>query len=60
VRARAGQAGPDAQASDDGGLTSAERRELAALRRETAGSARGVEMLQRAAAILATGDPVNT
>src|SRR5262249_48591468 len=52
---RAG-AGRDAGVGDDGGLTSAERRELAALRRENRRLREGAEMLQRVAAMLATGE----
>ena len=40
-----------------GGMTTAERRELAELRRENRRLREGVEMLLRATAILATGDP---
>jgi len=54
------RAGPEAGAGRDGGLTSAERRELAALRRENRRLREGVEVLLRATAILTTGDPVST
>ena len=56
----AARAGPEAGAGRDGGLTSAERRELAALRRENRRLREGVEVLLRATAILTTGDPVST
>jgi len=40
ARAPADRAGPDAKTRGNGGLTRADRRELAQLRRETAGSAK--------------------
>jgi transposase len=45
---------PDAATGNDGGLTTAERRELAELRRENRGLREDVEILKRATAILAT------
>jgi len=53
ARAPASQAGPGVATGDDGGLTGAERRELAQLRRENRRLREGVEMLQRATAIVA-------
>jgi len=53
-RARASQAEADAGTRDDGGLTSAERRELAELRRENRRLREDVEILKRATAIFAT------
>jgi transposase len=53
VRARAGQAESDARASNDDGLTSAERWELAELRRENRMLREDVEILKRATAIVA-------
>jgi transposase len=54
VRALADQAGRDPGARSDGRLTSAERRELAELRRENRRLRGDVEILTRATAILAT------
>jgi transposase len=54
VRARADQAGPDAETRGDGRLTRADRRELAQLRRENRRLREDVEILKRATAILAT------
>jgi transposase len=54
VRARASQAEPQARTGSDGGLTSAERRELAELRRENRRLRGDVEILKRATAIFAT------
>jgi transposase len=53
VRARVGQAEPDARVSNDDGLTSAERWELAELRRENRMLREDVEILKRATAIVA-------
>ena len=53
ARAPASQAGPGVATGDDGGLTRAERRELAQLRCENRRLREGVEMLQRATAIVA-------
>ena len=54
VQARAGPAGRDAGTRNGGGLTGAERRELAKLRRENRRLREDVEILKRAAAIFAT------
>ena len=54
VRARASQAEPDAGTGDNGTLTSADRRELAQLRRENRRLRQDVEILKRATAIFAT------
>ncbi len=54
VQAWAGRAGRDAGTGNDGGLTGAERRELAELRRENRRLREDVEILKRAAAIFAT------
>ena len=54
VRARSSQAEPDAGTGSDGGLTSAERGELAQLRRENRRLRADVEILKRATAIFAT------
>jgi transposase len=54
ARVTASQAEPDAGIRNDGGLTSAERQELAKLRRENRRFREGVELLKRATAILAT------
>jgi len=57
VPAWAGQAEPDARTRNNDGLTSAERRELAQLRRENRRLREGVEILKRATAIIATITP---
>jgi len=49
------QAERDAGSRGDGGLTSAERQELAALRRENRRLRGDVEILKRATAFFATG-----
>ena len=54
VRGWANQPGPDAEAGSGGGLSCADRRELAELRRENRRLREDVEILKRAAAILAT------
>lgn len=54
AQARAGQAGRDAETGHDGGLASADRRELADLRRENRRLREDVEILKRATAIFAT------
>jgi transposase len=53
-QAWAKQPEPDAATGNDGGLTTAERRELAELRRENRRLREDVEILKRATAILAT------
>src|SRR5215510_3524275 len=57
ARARAGRAEPDPSTGHDDGLTSAERRELAQLRRENRRLREGVEIMKQATAILATITP---
>jgi transposase len=54
AQAWAGQAGRDAGTRSDGGLTSADRRELVELRQENRRLREDVEILKRAAAIFAT------
>ena len=54
VPSRADQAEPDAGTRSDGGLTCAERRELAQLRRENRRLREDTEILKQAVAILAT------
>jgi transposase len=54
VQAWAGRAGRDAGTGNDRGLTGADRRELAELRRENRRLREDVEILKRAAAIFAT------
>ena len=54
VRAWLGVAWRDAGTGHDGGMASADRRELAELRRESRGLREDVEILRRAAAIFAT------
>jgi transposase len=53
MRAQAGQAEPDARTSNDDGLTTAERLELAELRRENRRLREDVEILKQATAIVA-------
>ena len=53
VREWVKQAGPDAGTRQDGGLTSAEREELAELRRENRRLREDVEILERATAFFA-------
>jgi transposase len=57
AQACAGQAGRDADTGGDGGLTSADRRELVELRQENRRLREDVEILKRAAAIFATATP---
>jgi putative transposase len=59
VREWVKQAERDAGTRQDGGLTSAEREELAELRRENRRLREDVEILKRATAFLREGDPVN-
>src|SRR5262249_61440032 len=54
ARAQASQAEPDAGTGSDGAMTSAERRELAQLRRENRGLRGDVEILKQVTAIFAT------
>jgi transposase len=55
VREWAKQAGRDAGTRQDGGLTTAERKELAGLRRENRRLREDVEILKRATAFFAEG-----
>jgi transposase len=57
AQAWAGQAGLDAGTGGDGGLTSADRRELVELRQENRRLREDVEILKRAAAIFAAATP---
>src|SRR5215475_8879902 len=57
VRVWVGQAGRDAGTCDGGGLTTADGRELAELRRENHRLREDVEILKRAAAIFAVAAP---
>jgi transposase-like protein len=59
VREWVKQAERDAGSREDGGLTSAERRELAELRRENRRLREAVDILKRGDGFLREGDPVN-